>query len=85
MRYLHDCNKCKFLGSFVVPENAKTFVPEGVEVVDLYFCGNGSKGNSTVIARFGDEGSDYTSGLRLIAVNPLLLEAYNRAVREGLI
>lgn len=49
--YKHDCDKCVFLGVFHGDER----------VYDGYFCNQNSI--STVIARFGDEGSQYLSGL----------------------
>lgn len=50
MRYKHDCDKCKPLGQF--------------DEYDLYFCNQGGR-ISTVIARDGDEESDYISGLHV--------------------
>lgn len=47
--YKHDCDACQFLGSTVV---------EG-EAYDLYYCAH----EPTIIARWSDEGADYSSGL----------------------
>ena len=48
MRYKHDCSRCKPLGT--------------AAEYDLYFCSQ--TGNlPTVIARYGDEGHEYGSGL----------------------
>lgn len=49
------------------------------EGFDLYFCPN----EPTVLARAGDEGPDYTSGLN--ATTPVLMEAQERAVRLGFV
>lgn len=46
---------------------------------DLYFCPN----EPTVLARAGDDGPDYTSGLN--ATTPVLMEAHERAMRLGFI
>jgi hypothetical protein len=76
----HDCTKCKKLGDF-------SFMDEthGKLVVDLYFCDNAYGG--TYIARYGDEGPEYTS-VPAIMISQLgngkstydvaILEAYNR-------
>ena len=50
---------------------------------DLYYCDN----EITVIARFSDEGADYTSGMmfaRADASKPLY-EAKKRAIKTGLL
>jgi hypothetical protein len=67
-RYQHDCDKCQFLG-----QDAKH---------DLYFCPQG--GRPTVIARYGDEGHEYMSGLFSAHIEPLD-EAKKRAVANGLL
>lgn len=48
MRYKHDCDKCKPLGSF--------------SEFDLYFCNQGGE-LDTVIARYGNDKWQYFSGL----------------------
>jgi len=69
----HDCPLCTYLGE----------AEYGDRVFDLYFC---SQGHSvpTVIARGSDNPHDYTSGLALAEVDPLLREALERAKRRGL-
>ena len=57
--YKHECSACIFLGSF--QDN------------DLYFCKQGNI--PTVIARYGNNGSDYTSGMALAAYDPRLAKA----------
>ncbi len=49
MRFKHDCEKCTYLG-----QSGK---------YDLYVCSSRSNIIDTVIARFGDNPGDYTSGL----------------------
>lgn len=63
-RYEHDCEKCIFLGCW--------------EEYDLYFCSGVTRG-STVVARYGDDGHEYTSGLDLADITPPLAEARARA------
>ncbi len=48
-RYTHDCAGCTFLGQW--------------QEYDLYFCLQFGK-IPTVIARYGDEGREYISGLK---------------------
>ena len=48
MRYIHDCDECIPIGQYGDS--------------DLYFCTEGGAGK-TVIARYGDEGPEYTSGI----------------------
>jgi hypothetical protein len=50
-KYKHDCQACLFLGSY--------------EECDLYFCNQAGCGVSTVIARFGNGGHEYMSGLNV--------------------
>lgn len=45
MKYQHDCDQCRFLGTFLD--------------LDVYVCGK--FGPRSIIARFGDDGSDYAS------------------------
>lgn len=70
MIYKHDCKFCKPLGEF----NGH----------DLYYCDQ-KQPEPTLIARFGNEGPDYTSGMifgkqRII---PELAEAHARAIQRG--
>lgn len=60
-RYTHDCNQCKFLGHY--------------EGYDLYYC-DVVKDVPTVIARFGNNPTDYFSGLD--SSIPPLIEAQSR-------
>ncbi len=65
------CEHCVFLG----PDNGH----------DLYFCPQPSLGMPTVIARYGDDGRDYKSGLPLADVDPELGYARARAREKGLL
>lgn len=80
MRYHHDCSHCVLLGSIYI---------EG-EYFDLYFCSQGSLKLPTVLARYGDEESNYFSGLSFSGLSfsefhPALAEAKNLAEQRGLI
>lgn len=46
-RYTHDCARCRFLGS--------------VDKYDLYVCPEGTPGQLTGIARYGNDGPEYAS------------------------
>ena len=69
-RYKHDCDRCIYLGRW--------------EEYDLYFCAYDLLG-PTVIARFGSDGPDYASGLRVASMIPELAEARTRAIAAGLL
>ena len=71
MRYQHDCEKCKPLGEF--------------GDADLYYCDAQAFGGATVIARYSDDGADYSSGMELAKFNPDLMEAKKRAIKLGYI
>jgi len=75
-KYVHDCDACIFLGRYYNNETS--------EEMDLYFCGDGSR-DCTVLARYGDDGSEYSSGLVSIRVSEPLKEAYNRALAKGVV
>ena len=70
--YIHDCDACTYLGQFAHGK-----------IYDLYFCGTHERG--TVIARYGDDGPDYCSGLGFAerGIQPYK-EALDRAVAKGL-
>jgi hypothetical protein len=67
-RYQHDCNNCIFLGHY--------------KEYDLYYCPS-DRGAiySTVIARYGNEGHEYASGINSMTM-PGLNEAKARAIHE---
>lgn len=62
--YKHDCDKCTFLGSY----NGQ----------DLYHCRQSGRFH-TLIARFSDVDSEYTSGLILAGLDEHITEAKKRA------
>ena len=64
-RFAHDCDMCRFLGTFLTHEGVDT---------DLYYCPNGQ---ATVVARFGNSGPEYISGMD--SGHSALLEARKRA------
>lgn len=67
-RYTHDCTSCTPLGEF--------------NEFDLYHCGQGGH-RPTVIARYGNDGPEYLSGMDSVHT-PSLVEAQKRAVEKGL-
>jgi hypothetical protein len=69
-RFEHDCDRCVSLGEY------------GAH--DLYVCEH-CAGGPTVIARYGSEGKEYTSGLELAAHDPILAEARRRAIERGIL
>lgn len=71
-RFKHDCESCVPLGEYTDSEGS----------FDLYYCGQGGW-MPTVIARFGDDGPDYLSGLGMTKT-PSLVEAQKRAKEKGL-
>lgn len=70
--FRHDCDKCDFLGRY----------SENNSVYDLYFCST----TPTVIARYGNDGAEYTSGMVFARPdgNDALYEAKLRAINKGL-
>jgi hypothetical protein len=68
-RFKHDCDRCVPLGQY----NGH----------DLYWCQQGNWG-PTVIARFGDDGPEYTSGMAFVGSVPELTAAASRAHVAGL-
>ena len=65
----HECENCIFLGRY-----------QG-NVYDLYYCQQ--HGHPTVIARYGNEAWEYSSGMP--SSLPELVEAKRRAKEKGLI
>jgi hypothetical protein len=70
-RFKHDCRDCTYLGRY--------------EEYDLYHCLEFDS-RPTVVARYGDEGPDYGSGMIFAdqGAVPELVEAKRRAVERGL-
>lgn len=64
-RFPHDCARCRYLGPF--------------HKWDLYYCPVGGLPD-TVIARYGENGEDYTSGVALSGLHPALAEARYRTI-----
>lgn len=72
-RYTHDCSKCIDLGPYEYQDHS----------YDLYYCSN----EPTILARWGNEGPDYSSGIIFGQLEPdsskPLSEAYRRAKAKG--
>ena len=66
----HDCSDCVYLGS-----------SQSGQPLDYYFCEQG--GHPTVLVRYGQELSQYKSGLEfgIQGLDPDLTEALNRAIQ----
>lgn len=73
-RFEHGCPLCTYLG----------FAEHEGRGFDLYYCSQGHE-LPTLIARASDNPHDYTSGMALAAVDPVLREALERAKRRGLV
>jgi hypothetical protein len=67
--FLHDCEQCVSLGHH--------------NQHDLYYCDQLSV--PTVLARYGNEGYEYLSGLPNAEFYPVLAEAKRRATERGLL
>jgi hypothetical protein len=84
--YQHDCNSCVYLGS----KTTERAYSDGRQA-DLYVCSfKDSNRIRTLIARYGDDGPDYQSGLYHGQPNskspiPDLQEAYRRAIAKGFV
>lgn len=75
--FVHDCQHCTFLGHYY----SNLYNGQFGSIADLYHCVQGGR-LPTVIARFGNEGDQYLSGLN--SDLPALKEAQNRAKAQGL-
>ena len=71
--YEHDCKKCMYLGDFI---------HDGI-LYDLYVCSHQNMEIDTLIARYGDDGPEYGSGVYFIKTIPTIAEAYKRAKDIG--
>lgn len=67
--FKHDCDCCVYLGAF--------------DEHDLYYCTQGGL-IPTIIARFGDKGPHYISGMSFVDVNKHITEGFKRATSLGL-
>ena len=67
--FSHDCDCCTFLGTF--------------KNHDLYHCFQGGI-RPTVIARYGNDGPDYTSGIVFASVNEHIGEGVRLAKEMNL-
>jgi hypothetical protein len=72
--FTHDCDRCTFLGTETDPE--------GGCLADLYHCLDII--GPTVIARWSNEGRDYTSGMVFARPGTILGIAKDRAEAKGL-
>lgn len=79
--FVHDSDCCTYLGM--------SFVDYGPYVgeYDLYTCLQGGRRPPTILARYGNDGPNYYSGLCFAAEdrNPVLWEGAKRAIALGLL
>jgi len=88
-RFTHDCDECVYMATLeyratVTEPNGKfrTVAPAQTDTLfDLYFCAKQPK--PTVIARHGNAGPEYKSGLIAAEHDPELLLAKRMAVAKG--
>jgi len=88
--YRHDCPACQWLGTigFDAPLSDGSSIRKQA---DLYVCQQETPANSTLLARFSDTDSDYSSTLTALVTRdyqgmqerpatntPAILEAYRR-------
>ena len=81
MKYRH-INKVRALGMRYAHDCAECIPLGQMGDHDLYFC---SQGRPTVIARYGDDGPEYRSGICFTYIDPELARAYALAVDRGLL
>lgn len=74
-QFTHDCDHCKFLGRWVGP-----YRHDDVKDVnwDLYVCAR-----RNVVARWGNDGPSYTSGLSAARTVAPLTKAFEKAILNG--
>ena len=73
-KFIHDCTACKFMGTLSHIDR----------VCDLYYHpGTNNMLDSTIIARYGNEEPNYTSGITFAAYNPVIAIAAIRALFLG--
>lgn len=62
-QFRHNCKYCAYLGSVSVePEDSNPARYVKSEDFDLYYCQQGTMRSPTIIARWGHNGPDYSSG-----------------------
>lgn len=71
--YVHDCKQCVYLGNY---EHHGVFF-------DLYVCSHKDKIIDTLVARHGNEGPEYCSGVVFIKTHPQIKKAYELALAKG--
>lgn len=71
-KWKHDCPYCKYLGAAPDIDGSQ---------MDLYVCER--QVTKTVLARYGNQGHQYLSGLTAAASDPHLAEAKRRAIAQG--
>ena len=83
-KFVHDCEDCIFLGTWIGPVFADD--DDRQMVWDLYYHRVPGSLRDTVIARYGSDGSQYQSGMSFAEKDSIqpLYEARLRAEAKGL-
>lgn len=76
-QFEHDCYKCVFLGRYTA--KGDDGFDRASKEYDLYVCDTSTL--PTVIARYGNDGPEYLSGIPGVPSSPPLMEAARRAIR----
>lgn len=77
--YNHDCPKCLLVaGNKTIEDKDLT-----IKKYDLYFCGNAYE-DFTLLARYGNNPEDYSSGKAFIGLNIPITICFEEAVNSGL-
>lgn len=74
-QFTHDCTACVFLGRYSRPPGQLLFTLKNE--FDLYFCKASNRCLDTVVARFGNEGSEYASGHSSFYPKPVGMDLHN--------
>lgn len=73
-KFTHDCQECKFLGTISYQERT----------CDLYYHpATFGMQDSSLIARYGNEEQNYTSGIGFASTSPIIALAATRAMILG--
>ena len=77
--YKHNCKQCVYLGHHI--STAFKWKKHWATIYDLYFCSKSPIG-ATVIARYGNDGSAYYSGLPAAVEQVMLAQKGNKDAQK---
>jgi len=78
-KFKHDCMSCEYLATISV--TGIDIPPRKNCTYDLYFCPAPKSGYPTIVARFGNEDSEYLSGTEFATFNPIIAFGFIAAKR----